>query len=202
MGRMSTAEQRPWPVEVQLVVTQRSHGGTSSRTGAAALAMEGDMSVRNLILGALAAGGGAVIARRKLDPRRIHGRHDDPTVDRWHVVFVNRPQDAVAPDGQLPAPLAELGDAVEVQVRRAAGDRGTALAARVRTPVPAGLSEATTRILGTDPRQAVRTALRHSKQLVETGEVLSPDKPGSTRLTLTNLPLELATRRARAEGRL
>ncbi|MHA6793898.1 hypothetical protein ACVGVM_10380 [Pseudonocardia bannensis] len=72
----------------------------------------------------------------------------------------------------------------------------------MRTPVPAGLSEATARLLGTDPRQAVRTALRHSKQLIETGEVLSPDKPGSTRLALTNLPLELATRRARAEGRL
>jgi hypothetical protein len=117
-------------------------------------------------------------------------------------VFVNRPPEAVAPDGQLPRPLANLGEAIEAEVRRAAGDRGTALAARVRKPVPAGVGEAAARLMGTDPRQAVRVALRESKQLVEVGEILSPDKPGSTRPTLTSLPLQLAIRRARAEGRL
>ena len=49
---------------------------------------------------------------------------------------------------------------------------------------------------------AIREALRETRQLAETGEVLEPDKPPSTRRTLRNLPLELATRRARGEGRL
>jgi hypothetical protein len=48
----------------------------------------------------------------------------------------------------------------------------------------------------------VRAALRHSKMLIETGEVLQSDKPPTTRRTPTNLPLELAIRRAQKEGRL
>jgi hypothetical protein len=38
--------------------------------------------------------------------------------------------------------------------------------------------------------------------LLETGEVLEPDKPGSAETTITNLPLELAIRRAQEAGRL
>ena len=46
------------------------------------------------------------------------------------------------------------------------------------------------------------TSARQAKQLAETGEVLEPDTPPTSRRTLPNLPLELATRRARGEGRL
>jgi hypothetical protein len=58
------------------------------------------------------------------------------------------------------------------------------------------------RIAGKDPRQELRAALRQARQLLETGEILRPDTPPTTRRTLRNLPLELATRRARGEGRL
>jgi hypothetical protein len=51
-------------------------------------------------------------------------------------------------------------------------------------------------------RQRLRAALRQARQLLETGEVLNPDEPPTTRRTLRSLPLELATRRARGEGRL
>src|SRR3954468_17033375 len=57
---------------------------------------------------------------------------------RWHVVTVNRAAFDVAPDGVLPAPLAELGDAIEVQIRPAPRDRGTELAARWRAGEPSG----------------------------------------------------------------
>jgi len=58
------------------------------------------------------------------------------------------------------------------------------------------------RIAGKDPRQELRAALRQARQLLETGEVLTPDEQPTARRTLRNLPLELATRRARGEGRL
>jgi hypothetical protein len=120
---------------------------------------------------------------------------------RWHVITINRPPDEVAPDGRLPEPLAKLGDEVEVQVHRAVGDRGTALAARLRHE-PSGIVGTAERLAGSDPRQAVRAALRESKMLIETGEILQPDKPGTTKRTLTGRPLDLAISRARGEGRL
>ena len=88
-------------------------------------------------------------------------------------------------------------------MRPAPGGRGTELAARLRSgTAPSGLGGIAARAAGNDPRQQVRSALRQSKQLLETGEVLSPDEPSTTRRTLRSLPLELATRRAGGEGRL
>lgn len=154
---------------------------------------------RTVVVGGLAAGGGgaALLLRRLLGS---DGARADGATDRWHFVTVNRRPEEVAPDGRLPDPLTELGDQIEVQIRPAPGDRGTEIGARVRGPVPTGLSAAAARVAGTDPRQQVRTALRNAKMLLETGEILEPDKPPTTRRTLKNLPLELATRRARGEG--
>jgi hypothetical protein len=118
------------------------------------------------------------------------------------MVTVNRPPQEVMPDGRLPDPLAELGDKIDVQVRPAPGDRGTELGARLRGPVPAGLMGAAAKVAGTDPRQELRKALRAAKSILETGEVLSPDKRPSTRPTVTNIPVRIASRRARGEGRL
>jgi hypothetical protein len=158
------------------------------------------MRVRPMVLGGLVAGGGgvAVLLRRLMG---ADGAPDGRT-DRWHVVTINRPREEVMPDGRLPAPLAELGDKVEVQVRPAPGNRGTELAARLRGPVPTGVVGTAARLAGEDPRQPLRQALRHTKALIETGEVLSPDRPPSSRRTITNLPLELAVARSRGEGRL
>jgi hypothetical protein len=145
--------------------------------------------------------GAGVVAVRRIAGRQFgNGARDSQ--DRWHTVTVNRPPDQVAPDGRLPDPLAELGDAVEVQIRPAPGGRGTELAARLRGAVPSGLGGVAARAAGNDPRQNLRAALRQSKQLLETGEVLRPDEPPTTRRTLWNLPLELATRHAGGEGRL
>jgi hypothetical protein len=144
--------------------------------------------------------GAGVVAVRRMAGRLGNGARQPQ--DRWHTVTVNRPSEEVAPDGRLPDPLAELGDTIEVRIRPAPGDRGTELAARLRAAAPSGLSAVAARATGNDPRQDLRAALRHAKQLAETGEVLRPDEPPSTRRTLRNLPLQLATRRAGGEGRL
>jgi hypothetical protein len=154
---------------------------------------------RVVVLAGVSAG---VLAVRRMTTRQVGDGAARVARDRWHTVTVNRPPEEVAPDGRLPEPLAGLGDAVEVRIRPAPGGRGTELAARPRTRTPSGLGGAVARAAGNDPRQAVRTALRQAKQLAETGEVLEPDTPPTTRRTLRNLPLELATRRARGEGRL
>jgi hypothetical protein len=151
---------------------------------------------RVVVLAGVCAG---VIAARRIATRQA-GNGADP--DRWHTVTVNRLPEEVAPEGRLPDPLAGLGDAVEVRLRPAPGGRGTELAVRLRDGAPAGAAEAVARAAGSDPRQDLRAALRHSKQLLETGEVLNPDEPPTTRRTLRSLPLELATRRAGGEGRL
>jgi hypothetical protein len=146
-------------------------------------------------------GAGVIVARRIVSRQAGNGAAEK-VPDRWHSVTVNRPPEEVAPEGRLPEPLAKLDDAVEVRLRPAPGGRGTELAARVRDGVPAGAGGAVARAAGSDPRQDLRAALRQSKQLLETGEVLHPDEPPTTRRTLRSLPLELATRRAGGEGRL
>jgi hypothetical protein len=73
---------------------------------------------------------------------------------------------------QLPAPLAELGDQIEVRVRPAANSKGTELAARLRDR---GSGPAPSRLSGSDPEAGLRSALRRSKQLIEVGEVLAVD---------------------------
>jgi hypothetical protein len=136
--------------------------------------------------------GGALALRRWWSGGRSSGNGAGEAA-RWQVVTVNRPPDEVAPDGQVPGRLGGLGDAVEIQVRSAPGDRGTELAARPRPGAPAS---------GDDPRQTVRMALRDTKQLIETGEILGPHRPPTTQRTLLGLPLDAATRRARRVGRL
>lgn len=125
---------------------------------------------------------------------------DDPAVSvrsgRALAVTVNCPPERLDP---LPEPLAELGDDVEIVVRRASGGRGTEVLARLRNAPRAGVLS---RAAGTDPRQEVRLALRRTKSLIETGEVLHPDYPPTTHGTVLGAPLALATRRGRQEGRL
>jgi uncharacterized membrane protein len=156
-----------------------------------------------LLAGGLAAGGGGaalLFGRRVMSDGRT--QTDGQPTDRWHAVTVYRSPEQVVAGGQLPQPLAELGDRVEVQVRPAPGNRGTEIHGRVRARVPTGVAETVARLAGTDPRQPLRAALRDTKMLLETGEILQPDRPPTARRTLRNLPLQLAIRRARSEGRL
>ncbi|WP_258723334.1 hypothetical protein [Cellulomonas sp. NS3] len=116
--------------------------------------------------------------------------------DRWHVVTVHRDPSDVDVAAARPRPLAALGDAVELRTAPAPGDRGTELAARVRPD--SGLSASDAK----DLDGHVRQALRDTRCLLETGEVLRPDDLGTSRATLTNAPLRFALRRAKTGGRL
>jgi hypothetical protein len=106
--------------------------------------------------------------------------------ERWHVVTVNLPPQEVSPDGVAPGPLRELAG-VEVRMQPAPADKGTEIAVRAGADADHG---------------AVRKALREAKMLLETGEILQPDSPGSSRPTLLNKPLREATAHAREGGRL
>ena len=151
-----------------------------------------------VVLAGAAAGG--VVARRAVQsPPESAG---EESTGRWHSVTLNRSQDEVMTNGQMPGPLAGLGDLVEVQVRPAPGGKGTELAARLRVAEPTGPRAARARVSGHDPRQQVRLALRQSKQLVEVGEVLrmDPTPHGRRRPTPTGKLIDVVTRRAGGEG--
>ena len=127
---------------------------------------------------------------------RLRGGSDP---GRWRVVTVNLPPDLVLVQG---TPLGELGESVEITTRKAPGERGTELYARLLGREPTGLGSITARITGRDPRMAVRSALRQTKQLLETGEILEANDNNTTRSTLLGAPIDLATSRAGQEGRL
>lgn len=116
--------------------------------------------------------------------RRI--RQARTTDDRWHSITVNREPEEV---GSQPQPLHDLGETIQIRVRPAPGGRGTEIAARCVDAGPDGV-------------RALRRALRETRTLVETGELLLPDAPPTTRRTPLGAPLAYATRHGRQEGRL
>jgi hypothetical protein len=83
---------------------------------------------------------------------------------------------------ELPAPLAEFGDRIEVRVRPAADGKGTQLAARLRDQRS---GTAPRRLTGSDPQADLRSALRRAKQLIEVGEVLAVDPAPHGKRTAT-----------------
>ncbi|MGY1452199.1 hypothetical protein [Streptomyces sp. SS8] len=134
---------------------------------------------------------GAASARRRA---RENGR-------RWLVVTIDRAPTDVMPHGGPPHPLDEFGDALEITVRPAPGDRGTELAARLREPAPPASATPPARLAGKDPRQQVRRALREAKSLLEAGEVMLPDTPPTGRGdTAGGRAVGLASKRAGGEG--
>jgi hypothetical protein len=161
--------------------------------------------------GLAAAGGGAALLIGRLSGSRWAGRvvgngyrptgtarafsangesSADRKTDRWLAVTVNRPPQEIPTEDGLPGPLADLGDGVEVRIQPAPADKGTEISAR-----PRGSSSK-------DYRQKVRKALRETKQILETGEVLSPDWPPTTKDTPGGKLLGTATSRSQSEGLL
>ncbi len=101
---------------------------------------------------------------------------------------------------RLPAPLAELGDRIEVRVSRAPAGKGTELAARLRDGTTSGTK--VSRLTGSDPQGDLRSALRGAKQLIEVGEVLAVDPAphGERTATPGGALLEAATKVAPKGG--
>jgi hypothetical protein len=156
---------------------------------------------------AVAAGTTAGLAVTRLRRSRARISAAGPSAgprNRWRSVTVKKPVAEVTPDGKLPEPLAALGELVEVRVTPAPGGKGTEIAARLRAPKPSGPAALLRRLAGSDPRQAVRSALRESKALIETGGALRVDPRPAGRRTPTPAGklLDIVTGRARAEGML
>jgi hypothetical protein len=89
-----------------------------------------------------------------------------------------------------------------VRITPAPDGKGTEIAARLRAPEPSGPASAPGRLAGSDPRQAVRSALRESKALIEVGEALRTDPRPAGKRTPTpgGKLLDAVTGHARAEG--
>lgn len=123
----------------------------------------------------LAARAGGVVARQvrsAIDPSAARPAGAGRPASGWLAVTVFcEPSDIDT--AKLPAPLAEFGDRIEVQVTPAPGGKGTELAARLRDQPSPG--SAPSRLSGTDPQADLRSALRRAKQLIEVGEVLVVD---------------------------
>ncbi len=158
---------------------------------------------------AAAATAAASIGLAVTQVKRSRARASKPDVaagpqNRWRAVTVNKPAAEVAPDGQIPEPLAALGDRIEVRITPAPDGKGTEIAARLVSPEPAGTAALPHRLAGHDPRQDVRSALRESKALIEVGEVLrmDPRSAGKRTSTPSGKLLDAVTKRARAEGML
>jgi hypothetical protein len=144
--------------------------------------------------------GGTVVRqiRSVLDPAGLSARGAAAPASGWLVVTVYRePSDLDT--AQLPAPLAEYGDRIEVRVREAADGKGAELGARLRDQ-PSGSPLG--RLSGSDPQADLRSALRRAKQLIEVGEVLAVDPAphGKRTATAGGMLLEAWTRVAPKAG--
>jgi hypothetical protein len=128
--------------------------------------------------------GGTVVrqVRSVLHPASDRPAEPGETMAGWLAVTVVR--DLADLEGApMPAPLAELGDEIDVRLRQAPGDKGTELAARLRERGSAGGKQS--RLSGSDPQSDLRSALRRAKQLIEVGEVLVVDPAPHGRRTAT-----------------
>jgi hypothetical protein len=157
-------------------------------------------SIGNVASLAARAGGSVVRqVRSAIDPSAARPAGAGQPASGWLVVTVFRePSDVDTTE--LPAPLAEFGDRIEVRVRPAADGNGTELAARLRDRPSSGTT--LSRLSGSDPHADLRSALRRAKQLLEVGEVLAVDPAPHGKRTATpgGVLLEAWTRVAPEAG--
>ena len=142
------------------------------------------------LAGAAAVVAGAAPAARKL-LRAARPAAED--LNRWHAVTVLCPPKEV--EARRDTPLAALGDAVEVSVTPAPGERGSEVRARLSPSAAAG-DDAGERL------EELRTALRETRQVLEIGWVVNADRPTTTRPTPLDAPLRAAIAHGKGRGRL
>lgn len=161
-------------------------------------------------------GSATVLALRHRLSRRSGAEDFEPDLDtdlepdpfRWQTVTILAGPQQVAPDGRLPAPLAELAELIETRLAAAPGGRGTQVSARSRPrPDPAAKAAPVagsepTGWKGADPAREIRRALQQARQLVEVGEVLAvePQPAGKRGRPARGLLVDLMTGDADQEG--
>ncbi|MCO5969240.1 hypothetical protein NDW01_12610 [Actinoallomurus sp. WRP6H-15] len=144
---------------------------------------------------------GAGVVAAWLLARAARRRREPEPLNRWQMVTINYPPQRLSEPGELPEPIARFGEALEIMIRPAPGGRGTELGARLReSPARGRIAKAAGRTAEGDARQVVQSALRAAKSLIETGEVLQPPAPPTTRRRTAARLSELATLRAGGEG--
>jgi hypothetical protein len=142
-------------------------------------------------LGLLAAGVGVV----RWTAARPQPSRDRMPKNRWIMITVNCSPQRLASRSDLPEPITRLGDAVDIKICPAPGDRGTELGARLRDLPRTRISGMVDRRPEEDPRHMVERALRDAKAMIEAGEVIRPDWPPSTQPAQVGDLLEFAGRR-------
>lgn len=151
--------------------------------------------LRRTVWASAAVAAGAVAVRQAKEARQYPSDGE-----RWLTVTINRSPADVGSDKELPPPLDRHQDRLDVRIRPAPGDRGTELSVRLKEAPGAVATSAPARLAGADPRQEIRQALREAKALLETGEVMLPDSPPTTRDTPGGRIIGLVTRRSGGEG--
>jgi hypothetical protein len=117
------------------------------------------------------------------------------TLRRWHPVTVNRAPGDTAPKSEMLKPLLDLGDLIKIRITPALGDKGTEIAARIA-------NEKTPPAEAIQLLQKIHSALRDTQWLLETGEVLSADKPSPAAPKPMRLPMQFLARHARTGDHL
>jgi hypothetical protein len=138
-------------------------------------------------LGLLAAGMGVARWAMKRPERALK--------NRWIMVTVNCSPQRLASRADLPEPITRLGDAVDIKIAPAPGDRGTELGARLRDLPRTKVAGMVGRHPEEDPRRMVEKALRDAKAIIENGEVLRGDWPAAAEPAQAGKLLEFAGRR-------
>jgi hypothetical protein len=147
-------------------------------------------------LGVVAAGMAAarlVAARPR--PGRTMTTKDRAPKNRWIMVTINCAPQRLASRADLPEPITRLGDAVDIKICPAPGDRGTELGARLRDLPRTRIAGMVARRPEENPRRMVEQALREAKAMIEAGEALRPDWPPTAVPAPVGKLLEFAGRR-------
>ncbi|MFB4351422.1 hypothetical protein [Microbacterium sp. CR_7] len=153
------------------------------------------MGVKTAVSVAVAGVAAGLVARELVREKRGtagDGRHPEG----WKAVTVLGDAESFG-SGGYPEPLQRLRDALEIRTDPAPADKGFEVHARVRDDADV------TDVFGDeDPEQSLRAALRDTKQLVETGEVLrgTPRPHGHRPVTLFGAAVDEAEAEATGGG--
>lgn len=145
-------------------------------------------------MGMIAAGAGVAgwMAMRSRTGRTSKDR--EPT-NRWIMVTINCSPQRLASRADLPEPITRLGDAVDIKICPAPGDRGTELGARLRELPRTKIAGMVMRRPEENPRHTVEQALREAKAIIEAGEPVRGDWPPPAQPAQVGKLLEFAGRR-------
>jgi hypothetical protein len=128
-------------------------------------------------------------------PRAARTSKDRAPMNRWILVTINCAPQRLASRADLPEPITRLGDAVDIKICPAPGDRGTELGARLRDVPRTKIAGMVMRHPEENPRHMVEEALREAKAIIEAGEVVRPDWPPSVQPVQGGKLLDFAGRR-------